>query len=72
MLRKGVQNTIETDRTKWDGYICKPSQFFNDRDSIFYTDNKDIADYECEYIIKSQLADGSWNIPWSWNAYPEE
>jgi hypothetical protein len=22
--------------------------------------------------IKSQLADGSWNIPWGWKAYPEE
>jgi len=53
-------------------YICKPSQFFNDCDSIFYADNKDIADYECEYIIKSQLEGGSWNIPWGWNGYPEE
>jgi len=58
---------------EWDtGYICKPSQFFNTRSSIFYADNKDIADYECEYIIKSQLDDGSWNIPWDWNGYPDE
>jgi hypothetical protein len=31
-----------------------------------------MADYECEFIIKSQLEDGSWSIPWSWNNYPDE
>jgi hypothetical protein len=54
------------------GYICKPSQFFHNNNSIFYADNKDIANYECEFIIKSQLEDGSWNIPWGWNGYSDE
>lgn len=72
-LRKQIKHSITRDISKWEsGYICKPSQFFNAADSIFYADNKDIADYECEYIIKSQLEDGSWAIPWGWNGYPDE
>lgn len=72
-LREQMKHSITQDKSKWgSGYICKPSQFFNNNNSIFYTDNKDIADYECEFIIKSQLNDGSWHIPWSWNDYPDE
>lgn len=40
--------------------------------SIFYTDNKDITEYECEYIVKTQLDDGSWNILWEWSDYPNQ
>ena len=72
-LRQQVKHSITKDTTEWEtGYICKPSHFFNSRGSIFYADNKEIADYEYEYIIKTQLDDGSWNIPWGWNGYPEE
>lgn len=72
-LREQVQHGITKNFVEWEtGYICKPSQFFNNNNSIFYADNKEIADYECEFIIKSQLEDGSWNIPWGWNSYPDE
>jgi hypothetical protein len=68
-----VKTSITQNTEKWQtSYICKPSQFINFRDSIFYPDNKDIAAYECEYIVKTQLDDGSWNIPWCWSDYPEE
>ncbi|WP_242855644.1 hypothetical protein [Ruminiclostridium josui] len=72
-LIEKVKNCITQDTDKWaTSYICKPSQFFNSRNSIFYNDNKEIAEYECEYIEKAQLADGSWNIPWDWCEYPNE
>ena len=72
-LRKQVKHSITQNTAEWEtGYICKPSQFFNSRDSIFYRENCDIAEYECEYIIKSQQEDGSWNIPWGWADYLEE
>lgn len=72
-LQQQVQSSITRNTAEWEtGYICKPSQFFNTHDSVFYADNEDIADYECEFIIKSQLEDGSWNITWSWADYPEE
>ena len=72
-LREQVKHSITQNTAEWKtSYTCKPSQFFNSCDSIFYADNKEIAEYECEYIIKTQLADGSWNIPWGWADYPEE
>ena len=68
-----VKSSITQNTAEWETYyICKPSQFFNNRDSIFYPDNRDIAEYECGNIIKTQFEDGSWNIPWGWNGYPEE
>jgi hypothetical protein len=72
MLQEQVKHSIEADTSKWNGYVPTPSAFIHSRDSIFYADNKEIADHECEYIIKTQLDDGSWAIPWGWNAYPEE
>ena len=65
-LRQQVRHSITHNTAEWDaGYICKPSQFFNSHNSIFYTDYKEIAVYECEYIIKTPLVDGSWSIPWT-------
>ncbi len=72
-LCEQVKHSITLDKAAWEtGYITKPSQFLSERDSVFYADNKEIADYECEFIIKSQLADGSWNVPWNWKGYPDE
>lgn len=45
---------------------------FYSRGSIFYADNKDIADYECDFIMRTQLDDGSWLIPWGWSDYSDE
>ena len=46
-LIEQVKHSITKDNTAWEAsYICKPSQFFNSQDSIFYADNKDISDYE--------------------------
>ncbi|WP_099203974.1 hypothetical protein [Scatolibacter rhodanostii] len=72
-LNMQVQHNITANTDEWaSGYICKPSQFFNDCDSFFYPHNKVMADFECDFIIQKQLDDGSWNIPWSWDNYPEE
>jgi len=72
-LMEQVKNCITQNTNEWEtSYICKPSQLFNSKDSIFYNENKEIAEYECNYIIKTQLEDGSWNIPWGWSEYPNE
>lgn len=72
-LRKAVSESITKDISEWDyGYVCRPSQYIRGKNSIFYDDIKELADYECNFIIKSQLADGSWNIPWDWSANPSE
>lgn len=72
-LKEQVKHSITADITSWKtSYICKPSQFFHTKDSIFYDDNKEISEYECEYIKETQMEDGSWNIPWSWVQYPDQ
>lgn len=72
-LHESVNKLIVTDTSKWDGYVCQPSCFIQSKESEYYPANKEIADYECEYIINTQLADGSWNINWTWGGnYPDE
>ena len=72
-LREQVSRSITKNTAAWEtSYVCKPSQFFRSQDSVYYSDNRDIAEYECDFIIKSQLDDGSWNIPWAWSDYPEQ
>lgn len=72
-LSEQVNMVITTDTEEWENsYICKPSQFFNNKANYFYEENKEMAQYECEYILKTQLNDGSWNIPWDWSDYSKE
>lgn len=72
-LIKQVKYCLTKNTDEWNkGYICKPSQFINSRNSIFYKENKKLAEYECEFIRKTQQDDGSWEIPWNWNNYPEQ
>ncbi len=73
ILQSKVTQQITNDTESWNNsYICKPSQFFNSMSSVFYTGNEAIAQYECDFIKTTQLQDGSWNIPWSWNDYASE
>lgn len=71
-VHKSVNKLIVKDISQWNGYICRPSQFFNSKDSEYYPENKEMSDYECEHIINTQLEDGSWDIAWSWENYPGE
>ncbi len=71
-LHESVNRLIETDTSKWDSYVCKPSGFINSKKSEFYPDNKEIAEYECRHIINTQSEDGSWDVAWNWAAYPDE
>ena len=71
-LHQSVQKLIVTDKSKWGAYMCKPSQFFNTRASEYYSENADIAEYECDFITATQLPDGSWDIPWRWEKFPDE
>lgn len=70
-LHTAVNRLITSDKSEWGGYVCKPSQFLKSRDSVFYPENKEIAEYECEYIADTQLSDGSWEIPWGWDGFPD-
>lgn len=67
-----ITRGINHDKNAWDGYICRPSFFFNSNDSVFYEDNKGIADFECEHIVQKQLEDGAWPTPFGWDNHPTE
>lgn len=71
-LHEAVNRLVVKDREKWGGYICKPSQFIESRESEYYAANKEMAEYECEFIANTQLEDGSWDIPWKWDDFPDE
>jgi len=66
-LRRLVSACITRDASLWaTGYVCKPSQLIDGPDSLFYQDNKALADYECGFILNTQEADGSWPITFAW------
>lgn len=71
-LEKSVNRLIVKNKSEWGGYICKPSQFIMSRKSAYYEQNKEMAEYECEFIAKTQLEDGSWDITWNWEDFPNE
>lgn len=72
-LKRQVNANITRDTAKWETeYVDKPSAFFIVPGSIFYEENREIADYECAFIRKSQLEDGSFHVNWQWwNEYKE-
>lgn len=73
ILSKIIHCCITQETDEWEtSYICKPSQFLNCPSSMLYMDNQHIADFECDFIVKTQLNDGSWNITWDWSNYPYE
>lgn len=71
-LHDAVKRFIAADKGKWGAYVCKPSDFFNSKDSEYYAENQEMAEYECEFILNTQLEDGSWDIPWTWRDFPNE
>ena len=73
LLEKQIKQVITYDTKIWNtDYICKPSLFINSKSSDFYLENKEICDFEYQFILKTQNEDGSWGVTWEWNDYPEE
>ncbi len=72
-LKNKVKSSISENEEGWkDSYVCKPSQFMITPDSIFYMDNKELSDCEVKFIIETMNSDGTWDITWNWNDYPEQ
>jgi hypothetical protein len=72
VLRDTVDRIIDKNDDLWDcSYACRPSQFIESPDSLFSEELRELALCECEVIRRSQLEDGSWEIPWGWGSYPE-
>jgi len=72
LLHNQIKRIITNDKEKWGvEYVCKPSLFFDSITSDFYSKYKATAEYECDFIVKTQEKDGTWAITWSWGDYPE-
>lgn len=71
-LHEAVRRLIVSDPARWNSYTCKPSHFMNSEESEFFEEHRKTAELECEFLLNSQLDDGSWPIPWQWDEYPEE
>jgi hypothetical protein len=66
-LKYAVTTTINTNTKEWAvSYTCKPSALFNTPTSVFYEDNKELAEYECQFLYETRNSDGVWNISWNW------
>ncbi|MBE6901572.1 MAG: hypothetical protein E7478_03790 [Ruminococcaceae bacterium] len=66
-LCENVKHTICPDTEKWaTEYVTRPSNFSITKDSVFYPDNAELAEYECGFIEATQLPDGSFPVPWQW------
>ena len=72
-LSELIHCCITQETTEWEtSYVCKPSQFLDSQGSMFYAGNQNAADFECDFIARTQLADGSWNITGDWGDYPNQ
>lgn len=71
LLARVIAQTITQDKAAWrTSYVCKPSQYITDRNSIFYPVIAGDAEYEANYILETLGEDGAWPIMWSWPGYP--
>ena len=72
VLGESVHSKISKDISEWSSYSCRPSTFFNSKQSEFYYKNRDLVKSECDYLIATQLREGVWSIPWIWNEFYQE
>lgn len=73
LLVEKVKKALTWDRDLWKtNYVCKPSNFFTNKESFLYQHFAELAQYECEFIRNTQLPDGTWTVNWQWGGYPEE
>lgn len=72
-LKEEINNDICRDTERWKTeYVCRPSMFINNNESMFFENNKELVQKECELLAKAQLKDGSYTVPWAWyNDYAE-
>lgn len=72
-LQEQVEGDISRDTGSWQTeYVCRPSQYIDSPASIFYPRNRETAEYECDFIVRTQEGDGAWSLAWEWGGYPEE
>ena len=72
LLRRQIACSITADTSRWQSeYVCRPSLFVRSRQSGLYAGCEAICRFECDFLAKTQNDDGTWNVTWQWDAYPE-
>ncbi len=73
LLQEQISHMLTQDTSVWSTqYVCKPSLFIKSKESVFYSENKELCDFEKNHISETQNEDGTWNITWDWGGYPEQ
>ncbi len=68
IIQQKANKLLIWDRASWiNGYVCKPSNFFLDKENYLYRSFSELAEYECDFIMNTQKADGTWSINWQWD-----
>jgi len=68
-----VRETITMDTDSWaTSYVCKPSNFLNSPDSPFFSEIKEVAEFEADFIENNRNHEGVWEVTWGWGNYPDE
>ncbi len=68
IIQQKANKLLTWDRDSWiNGYVCKPSNFFLDKENYLYHSFSELAEYECDFIMNTQKADGTWSINWQWD-----
>jgi hypothetical protein len=67
-LRRVVGQVVETDPARWAEYTLRPLQVAPSPDSLLASAvPRPAVDANLDYAIEGQAADGSWDLPWSWD-----
>lgn len=69
-LDEVIDRSICRDTSRWGEYIPRPSAFPKWQ-GLHSDELKKLCRAECEYIKSTQLADGSFYVPWQWSNYKE-
>ena len=68
LLQARVQGKVTADRGAFGGYQLLPLDVAPAPDALLaMTVDRGALDAHLDYLIESQLPDGSWPVPWSWD-----
>ena len=67
-LRRVVGHAVVTDPKQWGEYALRPLQVAPAPDSLLASHvDRQAIDANLDYEIEQQMADGSWDLAWSWD-----
>jgi len=72
-LKRAAPRSVEMDPSRWDAYVLMPLDVAPAPDALLADAiPSDAIQANLDRLIDTQLADGSWPIPWSWSVIDED